>query len=329
MALRAHRLGARLVTPDDAEWPRQLDDLVLVSREGQEPTRRDTDPPVCLWVRGRPPLDEAFARSVAVVGSRAATSYGNTIAAELAYGLAGLDWTIVSGGAFGIDAQAHRAAMAAGGLTVAVLACGIDTPYPAAHAVLFERIAEDGLIVTEWPPGSEPFKTRFLTRNRCIAAATRGTVMVEAGARSGARNTLTHARRLGRAAMVVPGPVTSAMSVGCHVELRRADTVLVTSVEEVVEEIGAIGDLAPLPTVPTTPSDLLGATEQKLLDAVSPRKFMTAEEIAANAGVSGTEARQALPGLEEAGFVVSTGEGTYRLPPRTVRGATRDDRPAR
>jgi len=322
--LRAHRLGARLVTPDDAEWPRQLNDLVLVSREGQEPVRRDTDPPVCLWVRGDPPLDEALARSVAIVGSRAATSYGNTIAAELAYGLAGRDWTIVSGGAFGIDAQAHRAAIAAGGLTVAVLACGIDTPYPAAHAVLFEQIAEDGLLVTEWPPGSEPFKTRFLTRNRCIAAATRGTVMVEAGARSGARNTLTHARRLGRAAMVVPGPITSAMSVGCHVELRRSDTVLVTSVEEVIEEIGAIGDLATVPTSPTTRTDLLSPTEQRLLDAVSPRKLMTAEEIAANAGTSGTEARRALPGLEAAGFVVSTEEGRYRLPPRKATGATPD-----
>lgn len=321
MVLRAHRLGARLVTPDDPEWPTQLNDLVLVSIDGQGPGRRDTDPPVCLWVRGRPALDEALARSVAIVGSRASTAYGNSVASELGHGLAGLGWTVVSGGAFGVDAQAHRAAVGAGGLTVAVLACGIDVAYPVAHTVLFEHILDRGLLLTEWPPGSAPFKTRFLTRNRCIAAATRGTVMVEAGARSGARNTLTHARRLGRSAMVVPGPISSAMSVGCHLELRKTDTVLVTSVEEVVEEIGAIGDLAPLPTGPTTPTDALTEAEQKLLDAVLPRKLLTAEEIAANAGVSGTEARQTLPVLETAGFVVSTGEGTYRLTPRPPRRA--------
>src|SRR5262249_25147123 len=146
------------------------------------------------------------------------------------------DWTIVSGGAFGIDATAHRSALTAGGLTVAILACGIDRPYPLSHASLFEQIAEDGLLLTEWPPGAAPHRTRFLTRNRVIAAATRGTVVVEAGFRSGARNTLKHARLLDRPAMVVPGPITSAVSVGCHVELRLPGTILVSKFDEVIEE---------------------------------------------------------------------------------------------
>src|SRR5205823_12763981 len=135
-----------------------------------------------------------------------------------------------------------------GGTTVAVLACGIDRPYPAAHTSLFERIADEGLLLSEWPPGAAPHRQRFLIRNRVIAAATRGTVVVEAAIRSGARQTLGRARLLGRAAMAVPGPVTSALSAGCHEELRRLDTRLVTSVAEVLEEVGRIGDdLAPPP----------------------------------------------------------------------------------
>jgi DNA processing protein len=112
---RAERLGARIVTPDDGEWPARLGDLVAVSREGEKgKVDRDTDPPLCLWVRGEVPLDEAVDRAVAVVGARAATSYGGYVATELGYGLADRGWTVVSGGAFGIDAAAHRAALAAG-----------------------------------------------------------------------------------------------------------------------------------------------------------------------------------------------------------------------
>ena len=127
---------------------------------------------MCLWVRGDRPLADAFARSVAVVGARAATSYGNHVATELAYGLANRGWTVVSGGAFGIDAAAHRGALAGSGLTAAILACGVDRPYPSAHASLFERIAEEGLLVSEWPPGAEPHRHRFLQRMReCNIAA--------------------------------------------------------------------------------------------------------------------------------------------------------------
>jgi DNA processing protein len=312
----AARLGARIVTPLDEEWPMQFADLARISRDDGDRQHRDTDPPVCLWVRGAPLLAEALDRSVAIVGSRAASSYGQHVAGELAYGLAMRDWTVVSGGAFGIDAAAHRATIAAGGLTVAVLACGVDKPYPVSHGGLFEQITDDGLLISEWPPGAAPYRMRFLTRNRVIAAATRGTVMVEAGARSGARNTLTHARLLHRPAMVVPGPVTSAVSVGCHAELRRPGTMLVSRFDEVIEEIGAVGELSALPQGAERPEDVLDATGQRLLDAVQVRKALSAEEIAAGAGLSGREARRTLPLLEMYGFVVATESGSYRLAPR-------------
>ncbi len=167
-AARADRLGARLVTPECEEWPGQLSDLARISREGTAngPLDRDADPPLCIWVRGDVPLDEAFDRSVAMVGARASSSYGTHVATELSYGLADRAWTVVSGGAFGIDAAAHRAALSAGGLTVAVLACGVDRPYPAGNTSLFDRVAEEGLLVSEWPPGAAPHRHRFLQRLR-------------------------------------------------------------------------------------------------------------------------------------------------------------------
>jgi DNA processing protein len=187
---RTERMGARIVTPDDDEWPAQLDDLRRISVDGD---RRDRDvyPPLCIWLRGPIRLDDAVARSVAIVGSRASSPYGDHVALDLAYGLAERAWHVVSGGAFGIDAQAHRGAMTSGGVTIAVLACGVDRPYPVAHTSMFERIADDGLVISEWPPGSDPHRHRFLIRNRVIAALTRGTVVVEASARSGAKQTAT------------------------------------------------------------------------------------------------------------------------------------------
>jgi DNA processing protein len=221
---------------------------------------------------------------------------------------------VVSGGAFGIDAVAHRAALAAAGTTVAVLACGVDRPYPAGHAGLFERILEGGgLLISEWPPGSDPHKHRFLIRNRVIAAATRGTLVVEASARSGARFTLGRARMLGRPVLAVPGPVTSELSQGCHEELRREGTRLVTSVADVIEEIGSIGEeLRPPMRGAEQPHDSLTPLQAQILDGVLPRRVRTAEEVAAASGVSARDARSTLPGLELLGFVVAKGPG-YRL----------------
>ncbi|WP_433057422.1 DNA-processing protein DprA [Dactylosporangium sp. CS-033363] len=307
----AERLGARIVTAADEEWPPALDDLVRASRPGNI-LRRDTDPPMCLWLRGPLRLGETLERSVAVVGARAVTGYGAFVASEFGYGLAECGWTVVSGGALGVDVTAHRGALAGGGATVAVLACGIDKAYPAANAAALEQIGVEGLLLTEWPPGTQPHKTRFLTRNRVIAGATRGTVMVEAGSRSGARSTLGYARLLQRSAMVVPGPINSPMSVGCHIELRQPGTVLVTRVEEIVEEVGSVGELATPIQGAGRPEDTLDPLQARILDAVRPRRATTAEQIAATAGVSGRDARRNLPLLEELGFVVSAPDG-YRL----------------
>lgn len=310
---RAERIGARIVTPEDPEWPVQLEDLVGLSRPGGNAIARDTDPPHSIWLRGPWSLAEVCERAVAVVGSRASTHYGDHVAAEVGHGLAERGWTVVSGGALGIDAAAHRGALAGAGPTVAVLACGVDRVYPASHARLFDRIGEHGLLLSEWPPGSDPHRHRFLVRNRIIAALGRGTVLVEAGLRSGARFTLGRARALNRLTMAVPGPVTSAMSVGSHEELRTEGAGLVAQVTHIIELVGRIGvDLAPVPRAEETPRDRLTPLQRQVLDGVRPRKILTAEQIAAVVGVSTRDARRTLPGLESGAFVTAA-DGGYRL----------------
>ena len=307
---RTERLGARVVVPEDDEWPVQLADLRRITRPGGMRVDRDTYPPVCLWVRGRPPLAPTLDRSVSIVGARASTSYGNHVAQELGYGLGTRGWAVVSGGAYGIDAAAHRGVIAAQGVTAAVLACGVDRAYPAMHASLFERIIEDGLLLSEWPPGAAPHRHRFLIRNRVIAALSRGTVVVEANARSGARQTLGRAALLGRAAMAVPGPVTSAMSVGCHQLLRQGAARPVMSYAEVLEEVGRIGDvLAPVPHGEEDQFDRLGPELSRILDGVPLRGAADAGQIAAAAGVPLRDVLRALPALEMAGHVVARDGG--------------------
>jgi DNA processing protein len=315
---RAERLGARIVIPEDDEWPQPVRDLTqLLGRPAEHRIDRDVAPPLCLWVRGAPRLDEALARSVAVVGARASTHYGDHVATTLAYELAEQEWTIVSGGAHGIDAAAHRGALNAGGLTVAVLACGVDRPYPSGNTGLFDRIAEAGLLISEWPPGSVPVRHRFLIRNRVIAAATRGTVVVEASARSGASQTLRRAIALGRRPMVVPGPVTSAMSVGCHELLRdRSEVRLVTGAAHVLEEIGQIGsDLAPRPRGAERPHDGLDVESAMVLEWIPRRGTAGPDELAARAGLDIRTVMRKLSLLESLGIVARSGGG-FRLAPK-------------
>jgi DNA processing protein len=321
---RAERCGARLVIPEDDEWPAlPLHALtVAVSAEPDDPkdqSARTTAPvpPLALWVLGSPRLDELVDRSVAIVGSRASTAYGEHVAADLGHQLGERGWTVVSGGAFGIDAAAHRGALAAEAPTLAVLACGVDRPYPAAHGALFHRIAETGLLVSEWPPGCAPLRHRFLVRNRLIAALTRGTVVVEAAARSGAQATAQRARKLGRAVLVVPGPVTSAMSVGCHELLRdeQAGATLVASAEHVLEAVGGIGtDLADPPERPTSPRDGLSDLAARVLDACPVRTGVSPERLAAIAGCDVLDVLRVLPVLELADLIEWTGTG-WRLRP--------------
>jgi DNA processing protein len=325
---RAARCGARLVVPEDTEWPAlALHCLTVASAgipagsRGQPDRTKALVPPLGLWVRGDRPLADLVDRSVALVGSRASTAYGEHVAGELGHGLGERGWTTVSGGAFGIDAAAHRGALAAAAPTVAVLACGVDRVYPTAHSALFTRVLDDGLLVSEWPPGCAPHQHRFLVRNRLIAALTRGTVVVEAAARSGAQATAHRARDLGKAVMVVPGPVTSAMSVGCH-ELLRAepDAVLVTDAAHVLDAVGSVGaDLAEPAERPADPRDGLSDVARRVLDACPVRIGVAPERLASVAGVDVLDVLRVLPALEVAELVEWTGRG-WRLRPVDGRG---------
>ncbi|MEU0988072.1 DNA-processing protein DprA [Streptomyces sp. NPDC005953] len=298
--------GGRFICPGDQEWPTQLDDLGDAR-------------PLGLWVRGRPDLRAWALRSVAIVGARACTPYGAHMAAVLGSGLAERGWVVVSGAAFGVDGAAHRGALGADGATVAVLACGVDTVYPRGHAELIGRIAEQGLLVGELPPGDHPTPSRFILRNRVIAALTRGTVVIEAQYRSGSLVTARCAQRLGRHTMGIPGPATSGLSAGVH-ELLRGEGVLVTDVDEIVELVGEMGELAPARRGPVLPRDLLDALSTRVLEAVPARGAVDCARLARIAGTVPEETLGKLYGLHALGFVERHGD-YWQLTDQAIRGS--------
>ncbi len=306
-------LGGRLVIPEDAEWPAEAFTCFAT------PTAQADDrwrAPVALWVRGGGRLDELSERGVAVVGARAATGYGEHVAAEFGYDLAEGGFTVVSGAAFGIDGAAHRGALAADGRTVAVQACGLDRTYPAGHHRLLDRIAEDGAVVSEYPPGVWPARHRFLVRNRLIAAFATGTVVVEAGVRSGARRTAAAAAALGRVVMAVPGPVTSALSAGCHLLVRDEQALLVTRAAEVIEAVGRIGtDLATPLSIPRRCTDGLNPELLAVYEALPARAPRHPEQLVRDSGVPLHRVRSALPLLELQGLVGCGVSGWHRVQP--------------
>ncbi|MET9828249.1 DNA-processing protein DprA [Streptomyces sp. NPDC006385] len=291
----AREAGVRFLSPGDIEWPGQLADLGDAR-------------PIGLWVRGPASLRMWALRSVAVVGARACTEYGAHMAATLAGGLAERGWVVVSGGAYGVDGAAHRGALGAGGATVAVLACGVDRPYPRGHTQLINRIADQGLVIGELPPGDHPTPSRFIVRNRVIAALTRGTVVVEAAHRSGSLVTARAAQRLGRHTMAVPGPATSGLSAGAH-ELLRGEAVLVTDAAEVVELVGDMGELAPERRGPVLPRDLLEPGARRVLAALPARRAARADEVARGAQTSEDDAIARLYELRSLGYVERHGDG--------------------
>ncbi|TQE22584.1 DNA-protecting protein DprA [Streptomyces ipomoeae] len=309
---RAQASGARFLVPGDTEWPGQLDDL----GDGR---------PVGLWVRGKANVRMWALRSVAVVGARACTEYGAHMAALLGAELAERGWVVVSGGAYGVDGAAHRGVLGVGGATVAVLACGVDRPYPRGHVQLISRIAEQGLVVGELPPGDHPTPSRFILRNRVIAALTRGTVVVEAAYRSGALVTARAAQRLGRFTMGVPGPATSALSAGVH-ELLRGDAVLVSDAAEVVELVGDIGELAPDRRGPVLPRDLLEPGARQVLAALPGRGAAAVDEIARGAGTTADDAVGRLYELRSLGYVERHGD-SWKLTRQAMISVSSDRRP--
>jgi DNA processing protein len=301
---RAHRQGIRFVIPGDDEWPKRVDDLM-----GPGTLDQRGGPPLGLWVRGPLRLDELDA-SVAVVGSRSATSHGTTMAGEIAARVAREGYAVVSGAAFGIDQAAHRGALAVGGRTVAVLACGVDRAYPPAHRALLDHLAETMAVVSELAPGRSPTRVRFLSRNRVIAALTRATVVVEAAVRSGALSTAGWADRLHRPLMGVPGPINAAQSEGVHQLIRKGAAILVTSGEEVLEQVAPSGQhlLAPK-RARSRARDALPPRQVQVLEAVPVARPAPADSVARAAGIGLLETRTTLRLLSDAGFVEQTPRG--------------------
>jgi DNA processing protein len=306
---RAGAMGSVLVPRDHPDWPTQLNDL-------------GSGRPYALWVRGSEALRPALLRSAAIVGSRSASAYGLRVAADLGADLAERGWTVVSGAALGIDGAAHRGALAGGGPTIAVVAGGLDVPYPVAHARLLDEIGEAGAVLSESGFGTAPQRHRFLTRNRVIAALTRGTVVVEMALRSGARTTARYAEELGRVLMAVPGPVSSAVSIGSNDLLRTRQAVPVTRVEEVIEDLGRIGaDLAPARNTPARPLDALSRRQSDVIGSLPARRPLPAEEVARRCGLEPGEASAELGQLALLGMVERI-DGGWR-PTRLGRGRPR------
>lgn len=304
--------GIRYICPGDAEWPAVLDQMEF------RPAADDkwVAPPIGLWVRGEADLAALVPRSVAVVGARAATDYGRRIATEFGADLASRGWTVVSGAAYGIDGAAHRGALAVDGTTVGVLACGVDLAYPRGHAELIHRINDSGLLVSELPPGTVPSRPRFLARNRLIAALTRGTVVVEAARRSGALSTATWACHLHRPLAAVPGPVTSAMSAGCHKIIRTGAAVLVNDAAEVADLVGDLGtDAAPDQPTPDRPLDRLEPTARDVYEAMPARLEVTVDQLCAETGMSVPACMAALGRLAAKGLAVRTDRGWKLVKP--------------
>jgi DNA processing protein len=319
---RLCRQGIRLVCPGDPEWPGRLDDL-------------GTARPYALWLRGSADLRFGCLKSISIVGSRLATAYGSYMTSEIAASVAERGWTVVSGAAYGVDGSAHAAALGVEGTTVAVLACGVDKAYPPGHKDLLDAIAEKGVVASEWPPGRNPSRLRFLVRNRVIAALSAGTLVVEAGERSGALNTARHARDLGRYLMAVPGPVTSDESRGCHTIIRDWGGTLVTGPDDVLEVVTPLGEQAgqappPVPDggqrdgqragqdegqqgrhhggrpavrpEPVLPRDQLDLESAVVLDALPVRGGLGTTAVAAKAGLPPAEVLRLLGELAAGGF---------------------------
>jgi len=286
----------RIVTRGDAEWPTQLEDL------GERVPR-------ALWVDGSANVRLAAASSVAIVGARSCTRYGAESAYELARRLTTDGVRVISGCAFGIDVAAHRGALGTGGITVCVLACGVDVPYPRAHEAILMQIAQQGALVSESPLRSGVRRQRFLSRNRIIAALSRATIVVEAAARSGSLSTAHEAEAINRVVGAVPGPITSEMSLGTHQLIRAGRAVLVTSAAEVGELISFDISRAPKEMQGDLWFEGLGDRERAVLDALPNRNAMSLDELVLATALSPWHILEALGSLEVAGRVHAEASG--------------------
>ena len=223
---RITNAGAFILTPEDIDWPVSLNDLAA--------------PPIALLIKGQRENLAHLENSISIVGTRNPTSYGVRIAGDFGVGVADHEWAVVSGGAIGIDAAAHKGCLVGEGITVAVLGGGFNKNYPATHERLFAEISESGILISEVMPDVPAIPHRFLTRNRLIAALSKATVVVEAAFRSGSLRTARDAAEIFRPVMAVPGPINAPTSEGCHRLIVERVAELVCSVSEIMELVKPI-----------------------------------------------------------------------------------------
>jgi DNA processing protein len=289
---RLSSVGGWFVAEGMNGWPSTLDDL-------------DRHSPRGLWGIGDKSSLAELGLAIAFVGSRMATPYGESVCAELIQPLVERGYSIVSGGAYGIDAAAHRAALAAGGKTFAMMAGGIDRLYPSGNRELFKTIGANSALVSEMPPGAEPTKWRFLQRNRLIAALGQATVVVEANPRSGAVSTANRAREIGRPIGAVPGPINTPGSDGCHQLIRNCQAELITCAEDILEMIRGTS------TIAVEPSTGLGPLETRVLDAIG-YSGANLGFIQTAAGLTNSEAQIGLASLSLMGVIEQDSSGWRR-----------------
>lgn len=290
-------LGYTLLTPESPQWPAEAIQCSFGRQQtgaaGKTSHQPDGIAPHALWVAGNTNLAGLFAQSVGVVGTRHATKYGHMASKDLVAGLGGHNYTVVSGGALGIDTVAHTTAMDVNTPTVVVAACGPGEHYPRSNKALFERVvATGGALMTEYPPAVTPDRHRFLTRNRLVAALTLGTVLVEAPFRSGALNTLKWVNAFNRTAMAVPGPVTDAQSLGTNLAIQNNEAEMVLNAGQIHEQLSAVGEYSAEEQMemqyPPSVTQQLSRNELRIYDALPPagRTGREAEAVAADAGLS-------------------------------------------
>ena len=319
---RGRDIGARVVVPGDGQWPGRMNEL-------------RAHRPLALWCWGEADPRLMALRSVAIVGARACTRYGEWVAREWSAQLAQDDVTVISGGAYGIDAAAHRGALAVDGVTICVLAGGVDMPYPRGNEGLFAEIVDRGLLVSEAPPGETVRRRRFLTRNRLIAALASATCVVEAAHRSGSVTTASNAAELNRPVLAVPGPVTSEMSRGTHRLVHEGVAMLaadVTDVRAVLPDFERAHGASPHDPrsrfrghATHDESGVLSGERpisrvlQEVLDAVPTLRRsaegMSLDDIAVRSGVSGSQARTCLAQAEEMGLGQQRGQDRWVYAP--------------
>jgi len=307
---RTEEVGARFLIPGDEQWPARVGDLAW-----SDPVGGFGGEPLGLWVSGPADLS-ALGKSVAMVGSRASTAYGEHVAADWAVGIAEKGCAIISGGAYGIDACSHRGALAAGGVTVAVMAGGLAQLYPPGNSALLENVRKAGGVVSEYPPDHPPSRARFLVRNRLIAALSSATVIVEGAVRSGAQNTINWALSLERPVLAVPGPVTSAMSATPHRLIRSGEAILATCPDDVLAVLAPIDSTVPdYPRAPETLFDALTDTQKKVADALPARRGIGLDELSILTGESAPSLQICLTHLTQMNLAQEASPGMWKLRP--------------